>query len=356
MDQSPTGSKPDGVNDAEYGAAGLRLGVIDAATLVRARQELGSLRSGGMLVSLRWLLLRSGVLSPSAAMAIEAHLGIEVVDHEPVVVPEPAPATEPEAIANAGETSIVDFVEQTTSVDDDAAEDEKGPEIADVLIDPDAAIPFAFEDVSDELLEQLIRDGESVADQSGAVSANADFSPEPEPEASESTERTAESAEPASVEALDEVLSTSAETDAESIDVPEPTASHEPEVSEAPPAPNEEPVLVAAEQEAPETPTVESLTPSQPRLTAAMIAAAAGSVATPPSDVFADDPEVVSKRSRRRIVIGLLLVTLSVFAGAAYLPDVQPFRALIGGKESKGVLGWWNQFAAHFIGGRTPSE
>lgn len=355
----------DPILDAPYGDAGLRLGLLDAATLVRAKQEQKRLLRSGTVVSLRQLLLQSGMIGPEECRRIEGKLKIRVVDEQDeqaAEVPDDSdrgltdvliePAPPPEVLSDS----------ESTSEDNREPEAESaGPELKEAAPPPSEqmlppAMATAAEDAP-EILEPENGDGGTASDTR---------IPAPQDIAGYLDDVTAiAGGEAAAQEAVALVFEEAATGEDESRET---SAAHDNTLSEnqAEHAPEPEtpavlePVHVTAPYPAPAILALPSPVP-QPTLTPAMIAAAANAPTTASKGIgHPDGHRPWYRRPTRLLAAGLLAFILVLLLGTAYSPQTGFFRSFLpGGGESNAVtrlFGWWNQFASETIGGELLRE
>lgn len=351
----------DPILDAPYGDAGLRLGLLDAATLVRAKQEQKRLLRSGTAVSLRQLLLQSGVIGPDECRRIEGKLKIRVVDEpDGDVSPEPAdrdrvptdvliePVPPPEVVSDSdgtGEDHGQPEAEPTTPV---SAETVPPPPESE-------ATPAAFT-AADEIPEVL--ECEDVETDVAATSSQ--YSAPPDVAGYLDAVSAQAGGEAAAQEAVALVFEEAANGENEHT---KPTAASvdampggladqapEPETPEV-----HEPVEVTGPAPAPAAPALPSPVP-QPTLTPAMIAAAANAPSTASKRVeHPDGHRPWYRRPSRLLAAGLLAFFLVLLLGTAYSPETGFFRSFLpqsgNANAVTSLFGWWNRFASETIGG-----
>jgi len=368
MAQDHLVSNTDPVLDAPYGDAALRLGVLDAATLVRAKQEQKALRKIGVKVSLRQLLIRSGVLSEGDQALVEARLGISVRSE--------APKEAPVEMADAVVDVLIDPDAARVEADADSNEGARARDTAEVLPFVDAT------PVPDEI------EGESPPPMVAADEALPQGSEEPESLVFEETPEMATLMEKIAgnegehLEALPSVATTvQGVPDSEAtVELASLSQSEAPDDSVAAPASessrrrwtnvpegavgtlndDSKAVEVSATVHAAEVPTPTIIPAVQPKLTPEMIAAAAGTSHATSSKKSAPTLPTSERpwyrRPTRLTALGLMIFVVSVLAGTAYWPEAG-FSSIFLPKRGetsgfKGAFGSWNSFAAKHIGGK----
>ncbi len=367
--------------DRAYGDAALRLGFVDAGTLTRARREQTRLASAEQPISLRQVLLGSGVVGQAECSQIEAELGIRVVSS-----PELEPATtEPEPVAKEP-LSITSEPDHDSLADSEIPIDQSNesplPDDAEVASPEnesadDVELPaptrdtviFGHEDaVSDDLpmVMSFEEDAalESDVEQEGEVEVVEET--QPESEASPAVEPLPDT-EPTLVE-HHSAPGTEApppptpepEPAPEASPTPEPSVIQEPDSDPVPepqpepepaPEPESKPEIEPAQVLEPEPqPPTEAATAPAPETEPELDASFAIRPEKPPAPpVEPPDRLPILVRLTPWILLGVLLL---LFVGTAWMPNTQPFPKFFASESHQSRWAWdWNKFAVDKLGG-----
>lgn len=368
MAQDHLVSNTDPVLDAPYGDAALRLGVLDAATLVRAKQEQKALRTNGVKVSLRQLLIRSGVLSVADQALVEARLGISVRAEAPndapveiaesvvdVLIDPDAARVEAEADSDEGARAR-DTAEVLPFVDATPVPDEIEGESPSPIVAKDEALLQGREEPESLVFEETPEMAALMEKMAGSEGELIEILPSGEATIHENDDSEAplELPSPSQNEAQDASVAAPASESSRRrwTNVPEGAVGTLNDDSKA--------VEVSATVHAAEVPTPTIIPAVQPKLTPEMIAAAAGTSHATSSKKSAPTLPTSERpwyrRPTRLAALGLMIFVVSVLAGTAYWPDAG-FSSIFLPKRGetsgfKGAFGSWNSFAAKHLGGK----